>query len=178
MTPLQAINKELFEQFVQWLPDFCASVLIFVLFYLAAQITKRLVSRMGRKADPQKAQVIELIATTSKIVIILMGLISALGSMGINVSALVAGLGLSGFALSFAFKDALSNLLAGILIFTYRPFRIGDTIILAGHEGLVVSLTLRFITLQAQGKKVLIPNGNMLVNSITLLEHPTQENVS
>ena len=55
--------------------------------------------------------------------------------MGINVSAIVAGLGLTGFAFGFAFKDMLSNFISGILIFIYEPFKLGDTIIVDGKEG-------------------------------------------
>ena len=50
----------------------------------------------------------------------------SLGTLGINVSALVAGLGLTGFALGFAFRDALSNVLAGVMILLYHPFHRGD----------------------------------------------------
>ena len=50
------------------------------------------------------------------------GLVTALGTLGVDVSALVAGLGLTGFALGFAVKDTISNILAGVLLLVYRPF--------------------------------------------------------
>ena len=49
---------------------------------------------------------------TAKIAILIFGTATALGTMGVNVSALIAGLGLTGIALGFAFRDALSNLVA------------------------------------------------------------------
>ena len=55
----------------------------------------------------------------AKLSLIVFGLVTALGTAGVNVSALVAGLGLTGFALGFAFRDVLSNLLAGVLILLY-----------------------------------------------------------
>jgi small-conductance mechanosensitive channel len=90
--------------------------------------------------------------------------------MGVNVSALVASLGLTGFALGFAFKDAVSNLLAGALILFYRPFCRGSRVAVTGIEGVVTAIDLRYTTLEDGNKKFLIPNANLLSNAITL--HP------
>jgi small conductance mechanosensitive channel len=87
----------------------------------------------------------------------------------VNVSALIAGLGLTGFALGFALKDAVSNLLAGLLILIYKPFRMGDHISVTGLEGEVVNIDLRYTTLQAGQKTFLIPNSNLFTNPIILV---------
>ncbi len=71
---------------------------------------------------------------------------------------MVAGLGLSGFALGFALKDALSNMLAGILILFYHPYRCGDKIMITGCEGVVTDINLRYTKLDAAEKEYLIPN--------------------
>ena len=60
-----------------------------------------------------------------RVVLWLAGLASALGTLGVNISALIAGLGLGGFALGFALRDILANLVAGVLILVYRPFTVG-----------------------------------------------------
>jgi small-conductance mechanosensitive channel len=99
-----------------------------------------------------------------------MGVITALGTAGVNVSALVAGLGLTGFALGFALRDALSNLLAGILILIYRPFKRHDRISVAGFEGIVIETDLRYTTLQGEDKRILIPNATLFTHSIVLLD--------
>ena len=78
--------------------------------------------------------------------------------MGIDVSALIAGLGLTGFALGFAFRDALSNLLAGVLIILYQPFKPGDTITVSGYTGKIVGINFRYAVLDSEGKTVLVPN--------------------
>jgi small conductance mechanosensitive channel len=67
--------------------------------------------------------------------------------MGVNVSALVAGLGLTGFALGFAFRDVLSNFLSGVLLLLFRPFRVGNHISINDLEGEVVSIDLRYTVL-------------------------------
>jgi len=98
------------------------------------------------------------------------GVITSLGTLGINVSALVAGLGLSGFALGFALKDTISNLLAGVLILVYQPFDIDDYIIVSGQEGKVTHIDLRYTTLDGDAKIVLIPNSLVFANTVSILK--------
>ena len=72
---------------------------------------------------------IRLLGKAIKNILLLIGVISALGTIGIDISAMVAGLGLTGFALGFALKDILSNLISGVLILLYEPFKLNDSII-------------------------------------------------
>ena len=78
--------------------------------------------------------------------------------MGVNISAIVAGLGLTGFAFGFAFKDMLSNFISGVLIFIYEPFKLGDTIEVEGKTGKVIDINLRYVTIESEDQKVLVPN--------------------
>ena len=82
-----------------------------------------------------------------------MGLISALGTIGMNVSALVASLGLTGFAVGFAFKDFLSNILAGVMILIYKPFHVGNMISGSNFSGKVEEINLRYTRLSSEEKR-------------------------
>ena len=99
-----------------------------------------------------------VLAGIIKNIMLILGLITALGTMGVNISAIVAGLGLTGFAFGFAFKDMLSNFISGALIFIYEPFKLGDTIEVEGKTGKVIEINLRYVTIEAEDQKVLIPN--------------------
>src|SRR5262245_38398242 len=116
---------QFYEQSVQLLPKLVVGLIIFLIFLIAARIVAIIVERgfQRTKIDQSLIVLLNRMITT---VIIIFGAVTALGTMGMNIGALVAGLGLSGFALSFALKEALSNLLAGISILLYRPFRVGD----------------------------------------------------
>jgi Mechanosensitive ion channel len=94
-----------------------------------------------------------------------------LGTVGINVSALVAGLGLTGFALGFALKDALSNMLAGVLILSYRPFRHGQRIEVSGYQGTFANIDFRYTTLQTEEKTILLPNANLFTNTMVVFHN-------
>jgi small-conductance mechanosensitive channel len=82
----------------------------------------------------------------------------------------VAGLGLTGFALGFALKDSISNLLSGVLILLYRPFQTGNRIRISGYEGTVISIDLRYTELESDGNKVLIPNSKLFTDPVTVLQ--------
>ena len=97
-----------------------------------------------------------------------LGLITGLGTMGVNVSALVASLGLGGFALGFALRDAISNTLAGTLVLIYRPFHVGQCIRVAGFEGTVKEINLRYTVLEADGAEHLLPNQMLFTNPVTV----------
>ena len=145
-------------------------LLVFLAFWLVGIVVQKTIRRIYEKSEPARKDVINLIGQTAKYSLLLLGAVTALGTMGVNVSALVAGLGLTGFALGFALRDALSNLLAGLLILIYRPFRRHNRISVAGFEGTVVGIDLRYTTLQAEGKKFLIPNSTLFTNPISLME--------
>jgi small-conductance mechanosensitive channel len=90
--------------------------------------------------------------------------------MGVNLTALVAGLGLLGFGLGFALRDVLSNMIAGILILIYCPLRLNDRVAVTGFEGIVTEIDLRYTTLQAEDKKILIPNSTLFSNAISVMD--------
>ncbi|HEX7026038.1 MAG TPA: mechanosensitive ion channel domain-containing protein [Gammaproteobacteria bacterium] len=125
-----------------------------------------LIRRLGKHKTMQRSRVYRLIANSLNTVIVGAGVISALGTLGVNVAALVAGLGLTGFALGLALKDAISNFVAGMMIVVYSPFGLEDTIELSGVKGRVVDINLRYVTLQTETEVVLIPNSNFLTSAI------------
>ena len=160
--------KKLMEQIVLFVPKALMSMVIFLLFWSASAIFTRAIRRICQKSNFRKDLLI-LAERTTRAALLIFGAITALGTAGINVSALVAGLGLTGFALGFAFRDILSNLLAGILIVIFAPFQQQDRISVAGLEGTVINIDLRYTTLQAEGKKILIPNSTLFTNAITVM---------
>lgn len=152
-----------------WAPRVIGVVVIFFIFYALAKILKKIITSSAERLNFDK-DLTSLLARTSSITLIIFGLITSLGTLGINVSALVAGLGLTGFAIGFALKDAISNLLSGVLILLYRPFKIGNRIKILGYQGTVISIDLRYTELDADGNKVLIPNSKLFTDPVTVLQ--------
>ncbi len=169
---MEEIWKELVRlvhQIAIFAPKAVVSLLVFFVFWLLGTISKGILGRIGRITVPSRRDAFNLIGRSVQGVLIILGGVMALGRMGVNVNALVAGLGLTGFALGFALKDTLSNFLAGALIMIYHPFQLNDHISVAGFDGIVVGMDLRYTTLQAEGKKILIPNSTLFTNSVTVI---------
>ena len=115
------------------------------------------------------ANISRVLAGIVKNLMVIVGFITALGTMGINISAIVAGLGLTGFAFGFAFKDMLSNFISGILIFIYEPFSLGDIIEVEGKKGKVIDINLRYVTIESENQNILVPN-SISVSKVIIIE--------
>jgi len=161
--------EQLQSDVIAFVPKLGVGIVILLAFWLTGKIAKRILVRIGQRLGDGKAQVFQLIGQALKVVLMLLGLITALGTMGINVTALVAALGLTGFALGFALKDALSNLLAGALILVYQPFDYGDRIRVGAHEGTIEDINLRYTLLKGEQQTHLIPNSKIFTNTVTIL---------
>jgi small conductance mechanosensitive channel len=166
---LETLVQYLLDEATLWVPRVIGVVVIFVVFFVLAKIIKRIITSAAERLKFD-GNLTSLLARTSSITLIIFGLVTALGTLGINVSALVAGLGLTGFALGFALKDSISNLLSGVLILLYRPFKTGNRIKISGYEGIVISIDLRYTELDSEGNKVLIPNSKLFTDPITVLQ--------
>ena len=153
------------------LPRILVSIVIFLVFLVIASVVVKMIQRVADRNPPQRQPVFMVLTTFAKITILVIGAITTLGSAGVNVSALVASFGLSGLALSVAMKDAFANLLAGIMIILYQPFKIGDTIEMGELGGEVSRMSLRYTHLRSGHKEILIPNGSLLTNNIVVTHH-------
>ena len=122
------------DQAVAFVPRLGLALIIFVAFWIAGKILRRGVSAALSSLGPDRAEVIKLLANAGHGALLLFGAITALGTVGIDVTALVASLGLAGFAVGFALRDAISNVLAGVMVLMYRPFRVGDHIATSAGE--------------------------------------------
>jgi small-conductance mechanosensitive channel len=166
---VEDLVQTLLEESTLWVPRVIGVVVIFVIFFILAKIVKRIITKAAERLKLDR-NLTSLLTRTSSVTLIIFGIVTALGTLGIDVSALVAGLGLTGFALGFALKDTISNLLSGVLILLYRPFVIGNCIKISGYEGIVISIDLRYTELDSGGNRVLIPNSKLFTDPITVLK--------
>jgi len=94
-------------------------------------------------------------------------LIAALGRVGVQTASVIAVLGAAGLAIGLALQGSLSNLAAGVLLVTFRPFRSGEYVDLGGVAGTVLQVQIFSTTLRsADGRMVVIPNGKIIANNI------------
>ncbi len=157
----EAIGKGL----ATFLSHLVVSFLTFAAFYLLWRVLDRglraVLSRTG--ADETSASFME---TALKYMVLIIGAVQALGAAGINTAAVLASLGLAGLTIGFAARDALSNLISGLIIFWDRPFVIGDLVEVEGNYGRVEKITLRSTrVVTVDGKMLAVPN-TKIINSV------------
>ncbi len=105
--------------------------------------------------EPVRSLIVRLI----KLLIIVSTGIMALGQMGVQITPLIAGLGVAGVGASLAMQGVLANLIAGLTIIFTKPYKIGEYIELLGISGQVVEIELFSTTLlHTDNSRVIVPN--------------------
>lgn len=104
-------------------------------------------------------QLKSLIIRVIKIIILGLFLIMALGQIGVQITPLLAGIGVAGVGVSLAMQGLLGNIVAGLTIIFTKPFTIGEYIELLGVYGQVKDISLfNTILLHADNSRVVVPN--------------------
>ncbi len=137
-----------------------AAIAIIVIGMIVARIISNAVNRVMR-ARHIDATVADFLSALVRYGVIAFTLIAALGRVGVQTASVIAVLGAAGLAIGLALQGSLSNLAAGVLLVTFRPFRSGEYVDLGGVAGTVLQV-LR----SADGRMVVIPNGKIIANNI------------
>ncbi|OFZ31323.1 MAG: hypothetical protein A2622_01665 [Bdellovibrionales bacterium RIFCSPHIGHO2_01_FULL_40_29] len=136
--------------------------------YLAAEAFGDLLHQWAKNAktviDDQLAY---FVSRTIKVFVVVIGCLIALQNFGINVTALLAGLGIGGIALAFAAQDTVANVFGTITILLDSPFKIGDRIKIGDTEGTVEELGFRSTRIRTfYNSLIIIPNSTVAKEKI------------
>ena len=169
---MEELQREAVAQAVLWVPTLFVALGLLIFFLILSRLAHFGVLRIVQRTRAH-GPLGELLASVARVGLVVLGVITALGTLGVNIMGIVAGLGLTGFALGFALKDSIANLLAGVLILLYRPFEVGDRIDVGGLSGRVSHVDLRYTELDAESERVLVPNSKMLTDPIKVSKPAT-----
>jgi len=142
---------------------------------LARMLARGFASALYRRLDPGTAGTIGFMV---RLVTILAMIIVALRIAGLQASTLAVGGGFTAVVVGLAASQVLGNLLAGVVLITNRPFRVGERVRLqagplAGQvEGVVGQLGLFYTTLVSGADRILVPNGVLIQCAVTPLREP------
>ncbi len=164
-------------------PGILFAILKFFFIIFAFRILAGLLSRVVRKAtQSSKLQISSLlrefaVSITRKLTI-LIGLLVAVNSVGIDIAPLIAGITALGLVVGLALQGTLSNFASGIMLLLYRPFDVGDAVKAGGETGKVESMNLVSTTiLTFDNQKVIVPNNSIWGNVITNITANTTRRV-
>ncbi len=162
---------------------FSAAFLIFILYLVTKFVDVMIVvlkERAERTESKLDDQLVPLIGKSVKGFIWGIGLLFFLQNvLEYNISSLLAGLGIGGLAFAFAAQDSIANIFGAIMIFSDRPFMVGDAVSLDGFEGSVEAIGLRSTRIRTwDGTVVIIPNKTVASVSINnLAARPTRRTI-
>ncbi|MDX1629350.1 MAG: mechanosensitive ion channel [Fulvivirga sp.] len=160
--------QEWIDTFIAMIPNMLVSILLFILFYVLARITRKVFIKLFNKTSSNKA-LENLFSTIVYYVVIGLGLFVILGVLKLEktVTSLLAGVGVIGLALGFAFQDVAANFISGIILAFRRPFVIGDIIEVNDQMGKVTRTNLRVTVIETfQGQEIYIPNKEVIQSAI------------
>ena len=163
------LNLSQLDTFLDKIIQTFATIIVFCLIYrLVAKfsyIFDKFSSRFGKKLS---SDIENFIVKTLKILVFIVAIMSILQSWGINVSAFLASLGLVGMAFALAAKDTAANLFGSLVIFTDRPFKVGDWIQTPQVEGTVENIGIRSTRVRAFTQALIsVPNATIANSPIT-----------
>lgn len=120
-----------------------------------SSIKKLIEKEKDQESEPALTNMGKLI----KAVVWMVGVLFVLSNIGVNVTSVMAGLGIGGIAIAFALQNILSDLFSSFAIFFDKPFVVGDFIVTGEHVGTVEKIGIKTTRLRAlQGEEIVISN--------------------
>jgi small-conductance mechanosensitive channel len=124
------------------------------------------------------ASAMGIITVLVNVVVWVLATILILDNLGVNVTALVAGLGVGGIAIGLAAQGIFSDLFAALAILFDRPFRVGDTISYAGNTGTVEAIGLKTTRIRAlSGEQLVMANTKLLEQQVSNMRRIVERRV-
>ena len=162
-----------------WLPVGALTVLgVAVRFVVAAGVVwaaYRLVDilaavledRAKRSRNRFDDLLVPLVRKSLKVFIAAFGLVFIADTLDVEISSLLAGLGLGGLAVALAAQDAVKNLFGSLMILIDRPFSVGDWVVIGSHEGVVEEVGFRSVRIRTfYNSLITLPNSNLISSAV------------
>lgn len=156
---------------IKWTPSVVGALVLLVLSLVLAGWVRRFVLGMLERAKVDTT-LARFFSNVARWLILLLGFLAAAGTFGINITGFAAIIGAVGLAISLGFQGTLSNLAAGVLLLVFRPFKVGDSVVVAGQVGTVDAIDLFTTTLDtADNRRIIVPNGAIFGSVIENTTH-------
>ncbi|MCR9183037.1 MAG: mechanosensitive ion channel family protein [Flavobacteriaceae bacterium] len=152
------------ESIILKTPNFILAILVFVAFWYVGKYTSHFIKKILLKKVGQES-IKAIVARTSFIVIVVIGFFTALAILDLDkvLTSVLAGAGVVGLAIGLALQGTLHNTFSGFILSFLPNIQIGDWIVTNNHEGQVVDINLRSVTIiEADNNAVVIPNSKII----------------
>lgn len=149
------------------LPNLVAAIAAFAALYIIYRLLDRAL-RMGLERSELDLTARAFIRTVARYAMLAIAIVTSLSQIGVDVSSMLASLGVAGLTIGFAAKDVLGNVISGLFIFWDRPFVVGDLVEVGGQYGRVEEITMRSTrVVTVDGKMLAVPNSEIVSTTVT-----------
>ncbi|MEE9163672.1 MAG: mechanosensitive ion channel family protein [Thermoplasmata archaeon] len=154
-----------------------AVAFIVVLAWLSARILRGVLSELRRSLKPRVPAIGTLVPVFNQLGMILIAVIAGASIAAVfsfDLTALIVGVGVVGFAIAFASRESISNFFNGIFLMVDRPFKVGDLIEIDGERSRVEKIGIRSTVVynRPSSKLLIIPNNKIAGETIVNLVQP------
>jgi small conductance mechanosensitive channel len=157
------------------LPALLVLLVVIVAYFLGKFLGRVTGTAVGKRIDQTLGKFLQKLVFYGILVFALLGV---LGYFGISVASFAAVLAAAGFAMGLAFQGTLSNFAAGVMLLTFRPFRVGQVVKINDELGVVDEIELFHTTLDTFDKRrIVMPNSAIFGNTIENISHHPERRV-
>lgn len=144
-----------------------ATAAVLAVYRLVDLFTAPLVERARRTPSRYDDLFVPLLRKSMKIIVIAFGFVFIADNLDVDITSLLAGLGLGGLAFALAAQDTVKNLFGSITVLFDKPFQVGDAVNLGGVEGTVEEVGLRSTRIRTPSDSlVTVPNANLISSNV------------
>lgn len=168
------------ESIIKNLPNIGIALVVLVLSYFFSRLVYRLTVKAAKNRIEQQS-VVNLLARTLSVVVVLLGLFLALGALnlGKTLTGLLSAAGVSGIVIGLALQGTLSNTFSGIVLSLRKNIQLGNWVETTGYSGEVTDINLNYFVLrEADNNFVIIPNKTIIENPIKNFSLTTQMRIT
>jgi small-conductance mechanosensitive channel len=160
------------------------AILIVTVFYVIRFALEALIFWLDNywagegESDPAKKKVGSAVATILRILLWAIGILIVLDNMGVEISAIIAGLGVGGIAIAFAAQALLGDIFSYFSIFFDRPFELGDFIVIGELMGQVEQIGVKTTKVRSlSGELLIISNADLTKSRVRNFKHMDERRV-
>ena len=140
-------------------PDIIAVFVIMFVAWVLGGWARRTVRR-GLERARFDLTLTKFFANMVRWMILAVAVVMCLGRFGVQTATFAALFGVAGLAIGLGFQGSLSNLAAGVMLLVFRPFKVGDGVVVGGNSGIINEIDMFQTSLDtADGRRIIIPNG-------------------
>ena len=142
-------------------------VIIFTISFILVTVFNRLVGKVAEKRLKIKRGRLVHVNRFFQLIVYSIAIILSLWAFNIDVTGLMAGLGIGALVMGFALKEIIENWVSGLIIISGKTYEIGDMITISGLTGIVTDISLRTTRLKTYDRnEIIIPNSLLLRDKI------------